>query len=93
MSDEVSPQQLAQSLSELKKKTSWSWETMSREFQQVMGERGPSSTTLFRYAKGKVKRRNLVVERYVRSAVEKSGCLSGLTPTPTVRDPKTAAPR
>lgn len=44
---------------------------MSREFQQVMGERGPSSTTLFRYAKGKVKRRNLVVERYVRSAVEK----------------------
>ena len=71
MSDEVSPKQLASSLNGLKKKTSWSWETMSREFQEVMGERGPSSTTLFRYATGKVKRGNLVVERYVRAAVQK----------------------
>ena len=71
MSDEVSPKQLASSLNGLKQKTSWSWETMSREFQEVMGARGPSSTTLFRYATGKVKRGNLVVERYVRTAVQK----------------------
>ena len=44
---------------------------MSREFQRVMGERGPSNTTLYRYATHKVKRRNLVVERYVREAVHK----------------------
>jgi PAS domain S-box-containing protein len=36
-----------------------------------MGQTGPSNTTLFRYATGKAKRRNLVVERYVLEAVQK----------------------
>ena len=44
---------------------------MSREFQRAMDHRGPSNTTLYRYATGKVKRRNLVVERYVHQAVQK----------------------
>ena len=71
MSDKASEEELAKSLHRLKKKTSWSWETMSREFQRAMDHRGPSNTTLYRYATGKVKRRNLVVERYVHEAVQK----------------------
>jgi len=55
-------------LLKLKKKTSWSWERMCREFHRVMGEEGPSHTTLFRYAEGKVQRRNVLTERYVRTA-------------------------
>lgn len=55
----------------LKEKTSWSWERMGREFHRVMDEAGPSHTTLFRYAVGKVKRRNVVTERYVRKAIHK----------------------
>jgi PAS domain S-box-containing protein len=58
-------------LLKLKKKTSWSWERMCREFHRVMGEEGPSHTTLFRYAIGKVKRRNVLTERYVREAIDK----------------------
>ncbi|MDA2938555.1 PAS domain-containing protein [Acidobacteria bacterium AH-259-A15] len=61
---------LAEELMRLKEKTSWSWETISRELQRVMGERGPSSTTLFRYATGRVKRRNRMVERYVREGID-----------------------
>ena len=55
----------------LKKKTSWSWERMCREFHRVMGEEGPSHTTLFRYALGKVRRRNVLTERYVRESIHK----------------------
>ncbi len=44
---------------------------MYREFFRVMGYAGPSHTTLFRYSSGKVKRPNVLVERYVRQAIEK----------------------
>jgi len=36
-----------------------------------MGEEGPSHTTLFRYASGRIKRPNVLVERYVQQAMEK----------------------
>ena len=62
---------LSKQLLSLKKKTSWSWERMCRELHRVMGEEGPSHTTLFRYAGGRVKRPNVLVERYVRQAIEK----------------------
>ena len=65
--EETLPKQLLN----LKEKTSWSWERLSREFQRVMGEAGPSMTTLLRYASGNVKRRNLMMERYVREAIHK----------------------
>ena len=62
---------LSKQLLSLKAKTSWSWERMCREFHRVMGEEGPSHTTLFRYASGKVKRPHVVIERYVRKAIQK----------------------
>ncbi len=62
---------LSKQLLSLKKKTSWSWERMCRELHRVMGEEGPSHTTLFRYASGRVKRPNVVTERYVREAIDK----------------------
>ena len=62
---------LPKELLSLKKKTSWSWEKMCREFHRVMGAEGPSHTTLFRYALGKVQRRNVLTERYVREAIRK----------------------
>ena len=43
---------LPKQLLRLKKKTSWSWERMCREMHRVMGEEGPTHTTLFRYASG-----------------------------------------
>ncbi len=55
----------------LKAKTSWSWERVCREFHRVMGEEGPTHTTLFRYASGRVKRPNVVTEQFVRKALEK----------------------
>ena len=55
----------------LKAKTSWSWERVCREFHRVMGYQGPSHATLFRYASGKVKRPNVLTERYVQQAIEK----------------------
>ncbi len=55
----------------LKAKTSWSWERMAREFHRVMGHEGPSHATLFRYASGKVKRPNVLTERYVQQAIQK----------------------
>ena len=61
---------ISKQLLRLKKKTSWSWERMCREFHRVMGEEGPSQTTLFRYAKGKGKRPHVVTERYVQQAIE-----------------------
>jgi len=60
---------LSEQLLSLRKKTSWSWERMCREFHRVMGYEGPSHTTLFRYATKKVKRPNVVAERYVREAI------------------------
>ena len=62
---------LPKQLLSLKKKTSWSWERMCREMHRVMGEEGPSHTTLFRYASGKTKRPNVLVERYVHQAIDK----------------------
>ncbi len=64
-------QALSKKLLSLRKKTSWSWERMCREFHRVMGEEGPSHTTLFRYATRRVKRPNVLVEQYVRKALEK----------------------
>lgn len=58
-------------LNRLKKKTEWSWERMCREMHRVMGEEGPSHTTLFRYATGRVKRPNAVVERYVTEGADR----------------------
>jgi len=65
--EETLPKQLLR----LRKKTSWSWERMCREFHRVMGHEGPSVTTLFRYASGKVKRPSVIAERYVRKALDK----------------------
>ena len=62
---------LSKQLLRLKKKTSWSWERMCREIHRVMGEEGPSHTTLFRYASEKVKQPNVVTERYVQQAIDK----------------------
>ncbi len=44
---------------------------MCREFHRVMGEEGPSHTTLLRYSIGKAQRRHVVTERYVREAIRK----------------------
>ncbi len=62
---------LSKQLLSLKAKTSWSWERMCREFHRVMAHEGPSHTTLFRYASGRVKRPNVLVEQFVRSAIDK----------------------
>ncbi len=62
---------LSQQLLSLRKKTSWSWERMCREFHRVMVHQGPSHTTLFRYASGRVKRPNVLTEQYVRKAIHK----------------------
>ena len=62
---------LSKELLTLMAKTSWSWERMCREFHRVMGEEGPSHTTLFRYASGRVKRPNVLVEHYVQQAIDK----------------------
>ncbi len=64
-------EKLSKELLSLKKKTSWSWERVCHEFHRVMGHEGPSDTTLFRYAKGKGKRPNVVIERYVHQAIHK----------------------
>ncbi len=44
---------------------------MCREFHRVMGQEGPSHTTLFRYAVGKVRRRHVLTERYVKEAIDR----------------------
>ena len=44
---------------------------MCREMHRVMAHEGPSHTTLFRYASGKTKRLNVLVERYVQQAIDK----------------------
>lgn len=63
---------IAKQLLSLKEKTSWSWERMRREFHRVMGEEGPSHTTLHRYATGKSQRRNILTKRYVQEAIHKA---------------------
>ena len=67
----VKEKALSKQLLSLRAKTSWSWERMCREFHHVMGHGGPTHTTLFRYATGKVKRPNVVTERYVMEAIHK----------------------
>ncbi len=67
----VKKEPLSKQLLSLKKKTSWSWERMCREIHRVMDYEGPSHTTIFRYASGKVKQPNVVTERFVRQAIEK----------------------
>jgi len=67
----VKEKTLSKELLTLRAKTSWSWERMCREFHRVMGEEGPSHTTLFRYASGRVKRPNVLTERYVEQAIHK----------------------
>ncbi len=62
---------LSKQLLHLKAKTAWSWERMYREFYRVMGKEGPSHTTLFRYASGRVKRPHVLTERYVQEAIDK----------------------
>jgi PAS domain S-box-containing protein len=62
---------LPKQLLSLRKKTAWSWERMCREFHRVMAEEGPSHTTLFRYASGRVRRRNVLTERYVKEAIDR----------------------
>ena len=62
---------LSKQLLRLRKKTAWSWERMCREFHRVMGYEGPSPTTLFRYASRQTKRPNVLVDQYVRQAIDK----------------------
>ncbi len=62
---------LSKQLLYLKKKTSWSWERMCREFHRVMGYEGLTPTTLFRYASRQTKRPNVITERYVEQAIHK----------------------
>ncbi len=62
---------LSKQLLRLRKKTAWSWERMCREFHRVMGYEGPAHTTLFRYANRQTKRPNVLVDQYVRQAIDK----------------------
>ncbi len=67
----VKEETLRKQLLSLKKQTSWSWERMCREFHRVMAHEGPTHTTLFRYASGRVKRPNVITARYVQQAIHK----------------------
>ncbi len=67
----VKEKPLWKQLLSLRGKTSWTWTRMAREFYRVMGHEGPSHTTLLRYASGKVKRPNVITERYVQQAIHK----------------------
>jgi len=62
---------LAQRLRGLKTRRKWSWERLCREMHRVMEEEGPSHTTLFRYATGRVSKPNVLVVRWVEVAREK----------------------
>jgi len=61
---------LAQRLRGLKTRRKWSWERLCREMHRVMEEEGPSHTTLFRYASGRVKKPNVLVVRWVERAID-----------------------
>ncbi len=67
----LKPDELQKKLLALHKRKKWSWERMCREMHRVMGEEGPAHTTLFRYASGRVKRRNKLTERYISQALAK----------------------
>jgi len=67
----VKEKPLSKQLLSLKAKTSWSWERLCNEFHRVMGVEGPTHTTLYRYASGKVKQPNVVTERFMRQAIQK----------------------
>ena len=71
MKKNKSGEAVSKQLLRLKKKTSWSWERLCREFHRVMGHEGPTHTTLFRYASGRVKRPNVITARYVQEAMDK----------------------
>jgi len=60
---------IGRQLIQMKKRTSWSWERMCRELHRVMGEEGPSHTTLFRYAARKVRRPNVLTQKYVEEGL------------------------
>ena len=62
---------LDSALRRLKKRTKWSWERMCREMHRVMETEGPSHTTLFRYATGKIKKPNPLTARWVDEATDK----------------------
>ena len=62
---------LAQKLRGLKTRRKWSWERLCREMHKVMDSGGPSHTTLFRYASGRVKKPNALVMRWVERARER----------------------
>ena len=54
----------------LKRKTAWSWERMCREMHRVMEKEGPSHTTLFRYAQGRIGRPNKLTQKYIVDALQ-----------------------
>ena len=56
-------------LVQLKKRTRWSWERMCRELHRVMEEEGPSHTTLFRYATRKIRRPNVLTQKYIEEGL------------------------
>ena len=62
---------ISRELLNLREKTSWTWARIYREFHRVMGYEGPSHTSLFRYATGKVKRPNILAVRYVQEAIHR----------------------
>jgi len=61
---------LAHRLRGLKTRRKWSWERLCREMHRVMESEGPSHTTLFRYATGRVSKPNVVVVKWVERARE-----------------------
>jgi len=61
---------LAQRLRGLKTRRKWSWERLCREMHRVMDSEGPSHTTLFRYATGRVSKPNVLVVMWVQLAIE-----------------------
>lgn len=67
----VKPNQTQIQLLALKKRTRWSWERMCREMHRVAVQEGPSHTTLFRYADGRVRRYNKLTERWIKAAMKK----------------------
>jgi len=61
---------LAQKLRGLKSRRKWSWERLCREMHRVMESEGPSHTTLFRYARGGIKKPNVLVQKWIEEAGE-----------------------
>lgn len=61
---------LARQLRAFKRSHKWGWERLCREMHRVMETEGPSHTTLFRYARGRVSRPNVMVQEWVEEALE-----------------------